>query len=144
MIDLGRARMSLPAGIVPRPGTDQPPTPMSRCGPGDDAARERLGGHRSPARHEWVRCPSHGATSCAGIEGLITSDSPEKGDAHWSRRTHGHGIRHRSNDRVKGLIMKMLTKVVALLTGLAAALLLSVGVASTATAAPRPAVDPRQ
>jgi len=38
--------------------------------------------------------------------------------------------------------MKMLTKVVALLTGLAAALLLSVGVASTATAAPRPAVDP--
>jgi hypothetical protein len=34
----------------------------------------RPGGHRSPARHEWVRCPSQGTTSCAGIEGLITSN----------------------------------------------------------------------
>ena len=38
--------------------------------------------------------------------------------------------------------MKMFTKVVAMLVGLANALLLSVGLASTATAKPRPA-DPR-
>ena len=38
--------------------------------------------------------------------------------------------------------MKMVTKVVALLAGLATALLLSVGFASTATAAPGPALDP--
>jgi hypothetical protein len=38
--------------------------------------------------------------------------------------------------------MKMVTKVVAVLAGLATALLLSVGFASTATAAPRPALDP--
>ena len=38
--------------------------------------------------------------------------------------------------------MKMATKVVALLAGLATALLLSVGFASTATAKPSPALDP--
>ena len=38
--------------------------------------------------------------------------------------------------------MKMVTKVVAVLAGLATALLLSVGFASTATAKPRPALDP--
>jgi hypothetical protein len=49
---------------------------------------------------------------------------------------------HRNNDRRRGLIMKMFTKVVAMLVGPATALLLSVGLASTATAKPRPA-DPR-
>ena len=38
--------------------------------------------------------------------------------------------------------MKMMTKVVAVLAGLATALLLSVGFASTATAKPRPALAP--
>jgi hypothetical protein len=38
--------------------------------------------------------------------------------------------------------MKIVTKVVAVLAGLATALLLSVGFASTATAKPRPALDP--
>src|SRR6478735_5453750 len=38
--------------------------------------------------------------------------------------------------------MKMVTKVVAVLASLATALLLSIGFASTATAKPRPALDP--
>jgi hypothetical protein len=44
----------------------------------------------------------------------------------------------------KGLIMKMFPKVVALLAGLATAMLLSVGFAGTATARPRPPLIPRR
>jgi len=46
VIDLGCASSVLTAGIVWGPGTDEPLTPMSCCGPGDDAAREPSG--RSP------------------------------------------------------------------------------------------------
>src|SRR6476619_4201771 len=81
------------------------------------------------------------AASCTRTEGLIPNDRP-KGGTHQSGRAHGDAPRRRSKDRGKGLIMKMVTKVVALLAGLATALLLSVGFASTATAKPRPALDP--